>query len=125
MKAAANLKARDSMMSEENVSQVLLERVMNKLSGRGSRTSNPDKGEPRKTEEQKKNDEDIRRLELFGREMTGIGRSIEALIALYNRKLDEELGSEVCLIKQDPMLYRGHFTANTDRIQELIDVEIE
>ena len=99
MQAAANIKARDSMITEDNVSQVLLERVMNKLSGQGSRSSMSDKGEPRKTEEQKKHDEEIRRLELFGREMTGIGRSIEALIALYNLKLNEELGRDGCLIK--------------------------
>jgi len=59
---------------------------MNKLDGRNS---NADKGDPpRQTEEEKKLEDEKIQLNLWGREMTGIGRSIEALIDLYNRKLE-------------------------------------
>lgn len=106
-------------MDEEMVQKMFLDRVMNKMEGRQGAGSSG-----RITQEQKQIEEDCRNLEFLGAELTGIGKSIEAMINYYNKRIDQELDKSRPLISQDPNLYRDIFSVDTDRIHELIQEEI-
>ena len=60
----------------------------------------------------------------MGSELLGIGRSIHALIELFNAKLTQNMRGKDPLIQQDPDEYRSCFTADNTKLQQLINDEI-
>ena len=60
----------------------------------------------------------------MGSELLGIGRSIHALIELFNAKLTQNMRGRDPLIKLDPDQYRSCFTADNTKLQQLINDEI-
>ena len=71
-------------MSEEKVEGAILDRVMRRLEGRGDEQvyRNP-------TEQEEKLREEAEQIRNAGKELTGIGRSIQALIAHFNATLEK------------------------------------
>ena len=55
----------------------------------------------------------------------GIAKSIETLIGVYNASVDKCLKGSDPLFRSEPDLYRKVFAANTGKLQELLNDEIE
>ena len=53
----------------------------------------------------------------MGSELLGIGRSIQALIDLFNAKLTQNLRGKDPLIKMDPDEYKSCFSADNIKLQ--------
>ena len=61
----------------------------------------------------------------MGAELKGIANSIEALIALFNQKIDESLTGHDCPMQLPPDQYRSIFKADLQKLDDLIHREIE
>ena len=90
---------------------------MNKLEGK-----NADDGDDKPSDEQAKMLIEVNKINCMGSELMGIANSIETLIKMFNNKVNENLGG---LIKLPPEHYRSIFTSDVQRLDELIQGEVE
>ena len=87
---------------------------MNRLEGKDAASnSGPSEAETKVKEE-------INKIHNMGSELMGIARSVETLMDLFNSKVNEYLGSRDCLIKLPAEDYRSIFTADVQRLEDLI-----
>ena len=92
---------------------------MNRLEGKDAASnSGPSEAETKVKEE-------INKIHNMGSELMGIARSVETLMDLFNSKVNEYLGSRDCLIKLPADEYRSIFTADVQRLEDLIQGEVE
>ena len=77
---------KDKYLNESRVSDSLMNKVMNRIEGRedGAPGQSP-------SAQAAELEENIRDIELWGNELMGVVHSIQALVKLYNQKIDEQL----------------------------------
>ena len=103
-----------------------MDRVMNRIEGRDPDFQQDDpEGAARPSAQQVKTQAEIGRVRAMGAELKGIASSIDALIDLFNQKIDENLSGHDSVIKLSPNEYRSIFTSNTEKLDRLIEQEIE
>lgn len=113
------------MMTEDVVQKTILDRVMSRLEGRDFDSQGYGEGAPNTAAQQLKVQQEVARVKAMGAELMGIAGSIESLIELYNRRIDDFLSGHDSLIKLPADQYRSIFTSNVGRLDELIEREIE
>lgn len=109
-------------MTEDYVQGALFNRVMNRLQGK---EFEPEQKEGKLSDQQLKLQEDLARIENFKAEMQGIAFSIQALVNLFNAKIDEGLSGVDSIIKQEPEPFREIFKVNFDKFENLMQNEVE
>ena len=108
-----------SMQSEE-VGNLILQRVMKRLEGKGD-----EQGYRNPTEQEESLRQEAEYIKNAGKELIGIGRSIQALIHHFNVTLEKHSRGEKPAIKQNHDEYKSCFAADIPKLSKLIDNEIE